>query len=75
MRFVAAGASGYIGGSVAERLGDSAHEVLGLGRSEEKARLLKQRRITPMLGTLDEAAFLTGGAGQADLVKANSPRA
>jgi hypothetical protein len=41
---------------------------LGLVRSEVKARLLKERRITPVLGTLDEAAILTGGARQADPV-------
>ena len=30
------GVSGYIGGSVTEKLGDSDHQVLGLVRSEEK---------------------------------------
>jgi nucleoside-diphosphate-sugar epimerase len=68
MRFFVTGASGYVGGSVAQRLRDWGHEVLGLVRSEEKARLLKQRGITPILGTLDEAAVLTGGARQADAV-------
>jgi nucleoside-diphosphate-sugar epimerase len=68
MRYFVTGASGYIGGSVAERLRDSGHEVLGLVRSEEKARLLKKRGITPILGTLDEAAILTDGARQANAV-------
>jgi nucleoside-diphosphate-sugar epimerase len=68
MIFFVTGASGYIGGSVAERLRDSGHEVLGLVRSEEKARLLKERGITPILGTLDEAAIMTDGARQADAV-------
>ncbi len=68
MKVFLTGASGYIGGSVAERLRDSGHEVLGLVRSEEKARLLKGRAITPLVGTLDEAATLTEGARQADAV-------
>jgi uncharacterized protein YbjT (DUF2867 family) len=68
MRFFVTGASGYIGGSVAQKLRASGHEVLGLVRSEEKARLLKDRGVTPILGTLDEAAILTDGARQADAV-------
>ncbi len=66
MRFFVTGATGYIGGSVAEKLRDSGHEVLGLVRSVKKARLLKKRGITPILGTLDEADILTDGARQAD---------
>jgi uncharacterized protein YbjT (DUF2867 family) len=56
------GATGYIGGSVAERLVGSGHAVLGLVRSEEKALVLKERRIHPILGTLDDAAILTNAA-------------
>jgi nucleoside-diphosphate-sugar epimerase len=68
MKAFVTGASGYIGGSVAERLRDSGHEVFGLVRSEEKARLLQERGITPILGTLDDAAILTDGARRADAV-------
>ncbi len=68
MRFFVTGASGYIGGSVAQKLRDAGHEVLGLVRSEEKARLLKERGIKPIVGTLDEAGTLTDGARQADAV-------
>jgi nucleoside-diphosphate-sugar epimerase len=68
MRFFVTGASGYIGGSVAEKLRDSGHEVLGLVRSEEKARLLKKSGITPVLGMLDEPAILTDAARQTDAV-------
>src|SRR5215813_15264812 len=59
MRFFVTGASGYIGGSVAQKLQDAGHEVLGLVRSEEKARLLKERGIKPIVGALDEAGTLT----------------
>jgi nucleoside-diphosphate-sugar epimerase len=68
MRFFVTGASGYIGGSVAERLRGLGHEVAGLVRSEEKARLLKERGIRPILGALDDAGVLTDGARQADAV-------
>jgi nucleoside-diphosphate-sugar epimerase len=68
MRFFVTGASGYIGGSVAQKLRETGHEVLGLVRSEEKARLLKERGIQPILGTLDEPDILAGGARQADAV-------
>ena len=68
MRIFVTGASGYIGGSVAQKLRDSGHELLGLVRSEEKAGLLKKRGVTPILGTLDESRILTDAARQADAV-------
>jgi len=68
MRFFVTEASGYIGGSVAQKLHDAGHEVLGLVRSEEKARLLRERGIKPIVGALDEAGTLTDGAHQADAV-------
>jgi len=68
MKFFVTGASGYIGGSVAQKLRDSGHEVLGLVRTEEKSRLLNERGITPILGTLDEAAILTDSARRAEAV-------
>jgi nucleoside-diphosphate-sugar epimerase len=68
MRFFVTGASGYIGGSVAQILRDAGHEILGLVRSEEKAGLLKDRGITPILGTLDESRILTDAAHHADAV-------
>jgi nucleoside-diphosphate-sugar epimerase len=66
MKFFITGASGYIGGSVASRLRDAGHEVLGLVRSEEKARLVKERGIEPIVGTLNDASILQGAARQAD---------
>jgi nucleoside-diphosphate-sugar epimerase len=66
MKLFVTGASGYIGGSVAEKLRGSGHEVLGLVRSEEKARLVKDRGIEPIIGTLDDAPILAAAAGRAD---------
>jgi len=53
MRVFVTGASGYIGGSVAERLVRSGRAVLGLVRSKEKAPLLKERGIDPLVGNLE----------------------
>jgi nucleoside-diphosphate-sugar epimerase len=66
MKLFVTGASGYIGGSVAEKLRGAGHEVLGLVRSEEKARLVKERGIEPIIGTLDDVPILADAAQWAD---------
>ncbi|HEY0162618.1 MAG TPA: NAD-dependent epimerase/dehydratase family protein, partial [Edaphobacter sp.] len=68
MKIFITGASGYIGGSVAERLLAAGHEITGLVRSEEKALLLQQRGIQPVLGNLDDSDILTKAAQAADAV-------
>jgi len=68
MRIFVTGATGYIGGSVAERLVVSGHTVVGLVRSREKALLLKERGIDPIVGTLDDWGVLTDAAHAADAV-------
>ena len=62
------GATGYIGGSVAERLVALGYEVMGLVRSEEKAALLKERGIASVIGTLDDQEILAEAAQAADIV-------
>jgi nucleoside-diphosphate-sugar epimerase len=49
MRLSVTGASGYIGGSVAERLRDSGHEVLGLVRSSDRGHLPNGGRSSIMV--------------------------
>lgn len=66
MKVFVTGATGYIGGSVSDRLVQSGYEVLGLVRSEEKATLLKDRGIEPVLGSLDNADVLTQAARRSD---------
>jgi len=66
MKVFVTGATGYIGGSVSDRLVQSGYEVLGLVRSEKKAHLLKDRGIEPVLGSLDNADVLTQAAIQSD---------
>jgi nucleoside-diphosphate-sugar epimerase len=68
MKVLVTGATGYIGGSIAERLVASGHDVSGLVRSANKIPLLKERGIQPVSGTLDDAEILAGAADAADAV-------
>jgi nucleoside-diphosphate-sugar epimerase len=68
MKVFVTGATGYIGGSVAERLLTSGHAVFGLIRSKEKAPLLKERGIDPVVGTLDDWRVLSDAAQASDAV-------
>lgn len=62
------GASGYIGGTLAEKLIARGHNVSGLVRSQDKAEKIRSRGITPVLGDLDNADILAGAARDADAV-------
>jgi nucleoside-diphosphate-sugar epimerase len=68
MKFFLTGASGYIGGSVAQRLIELGHDVSGLVRSEQKAQQIQQLGIQPVIGTLADAAVLAAAANLADAV-------
>jgi uncharacterized protein YbjT (DUF2867 family) len=68
MKFFLTGASGYIGGSVAQRLIELGHEVFALVRSEQKAQQIQQLGIQPVIGTLGDAAVLAEAAHRADAV-------
>jgi len=68
MKVFLTGATGYIGGSVAERLIRSGYQVVGLVRTKEKALLLKELGIESILGDLDDAEIITKAAQEADAV-------
>lgn len=68
MKALVTGATGYIGGSVAEKLVAAGHDVSGLVRSEAKIPLLKERGVNPVVGTLDDCQILTKAAQAADAV-------
>ncbi len=68
MRIFLTGATGYIGGSLAERLVRDGHDVIGLARSAEKAAALRERGVEPVIGTLDDAPTLAAAARRADAV-------
>jgi nucleoside-diphosphate-sugar epimerase len=62
------GATGYIGGSLAERFMSKGHTIRGLVRSREKAEQLSSLGIEPVLGNLDDADVLRTNAATADAV-------
>lgn len=68
MKIFVTGATGYIGGSVAERLIASGHQVVGLVRSAESIQLLKDRGIESVVGNLDDQEIVTKTAHEADAV-------
>ena len=60
MKVFVTGATGYIGFNVATALRRAGHEVWGLVRRDEKARVLARHEIRPVMGTLQEpGAWLT----------------
>jgi len=66
-RVFVTGISGYIGGSVAERLRRGGFEVVGLVRRAEDAERLEATGIRPALGSLDDRALLSRLAREADI--------
>lgn len=68
MKIFLTGATGYIGGSIARYLTDLGHEVRGLVRQSDKAQALLDIGISPVLGSLDDAALLAEEAKAADAV-------
>jgi nucleoside-diphosphate-sugar epimerase len=67
MKVFITGASGYIGGSVAEALIAAGHQVSGLARADETAAALAKRGIAPVRGSLDDADALAQAARAADV--------
>jgi nucleoside-diphosphate-sugar epimerase len=66
MRIFITGATGYIGGAVAERLIAAGHTVLGLARSQEKAKALAARGIEPVIGKLSDLDVIRCAAAASD---------
>lgn len=53
------GATGYIGLALSRTLRRSSHVVYGLARNEEKAKLLAQNEIIPVLGSIEKGEYLS----------------
>ena len=68
MKVFVTGASGFIGTPVIRALISAGHQVLGLARSEESARLVIAAGATVHHGTLEDTASLRSGAAKADAV-------
>ena len=68
MKVFVTGATGYIGGSVATKLLEGGHEVIGLARSADAAMTLKTRGIEPFAADLNAYTPLVEAARRADAV-------
>lgn len=68
MRVFVTGASGFIGSAVVRELINAGHQVLGLARSEESAKLLTNIGAKVHQGTLEDPNSLKSGAGKTDAV-------
>ena len=68
MRIFVTGATGYIGGSVAQHLLEKGHRVVGLTRTKDGAAALRKRGIEPLLGALSDAEALSEGVEQTEAV-------
>lgn len=68
MKIFLTGASGYVGGTIADVLIAAGHSVAGLVRSEARAAQVRARGIEPVLGTLSDAKLLGELAAGADAV-------
>jgi nucleoside-diphosphate-sugar epimerase len=67
-RIFITGATGFIGGSVAQRLVAAGADVRGLARSLDRATVLESLGVRPIIGHLSDATLLAQEAGAADAV-------
>ncbi len=66
MRVFITGGSGWIGSATVDELVGAGHEVVGLARSEESAKLIEEKGATALRGDLDDLDSLHRGASEAD---------
>jgi nucleoside-diphosphate-sugar epimerase len=68
MKVFMTGASGYIGGTVADSLLKAGHSVAALARTEDTAARLRAHRIEPVGGELSSHSVVRNAARNADAV-------
>jgi len=68
MRVFITGATGWVGSAITKQLIGAGHQVVGLVRSEAKARALVAAGAEPLMGSLSELNVLKAGAAKADAV-------
>ena len=62
------GVTGYIGGSVAEKLVDQGYQVSGLIRSEDHSTTLENRGIRTVIGSLNQVTLIEEESRKADYI-------
>jgi uncharacterized protein YbjT (DUF2867 family) len=68
MKVFMTGASGYIGGTVADSLMKAGHSVAALARTEDTAARLHAHGIEPVRGDLSSHSVVRNAARNADAV-------
>ncbi|HEX8366977.1 MAG TPA: SDR family oxidoreductase [Pyrinomonadaceae bacterium] len=68
MKVFLTGASGYVGSVVAEKLAGKGCKVSGLARNDAAEAKLRERKITPVRGDLQDFEALKKAASEADAV-------
>lgn len=68
MKVFLTGASGYVGSVVAEKLKGKGYEVAGLARKDAAEAKLRERKIQPVRGDLQDFENLKKAASEADAV-------
>ena len=68
MRVFVTGATGFVGGAVAESFRRRGHRVAGLARTAAKGRALAAREIEPALGDMKDPASYARAARAADVL-------
>jgi nucleoside-diphosphate-sugar epimerase len=68
MRVFITGASGYLGGAVAEHLITAGHTVTALTRSDEAATRVSELGATPLKGSLEDLGVLRSAAAATEAV-------
>lgn len=66
MRVFVTGASGWVGTAVTRELVTAGHQVLGLVRSDDKAKAIKALGAEALLGSMEDVESLRTGAAKSD---------
>lgn len=66
MNVFVTGASGFVGSAIVSELLHAGHRVIGLARSEQSAKMVRQAGADVLMGDLEDPDILRQGATQAD---------
>jgi len=66
MKVFVTGASGFVGSAVVKELLSNGHQVIGLARSEESAKSVREAGAEVLMGDLESLDILQKGAREAD---------